>query len=53
MFYLVLKRDLEKISLARKRVLYEYELSPGSETIDTIVGVAFDRIESLRSKSED
>lgn len=49
MFYLVLKRDLEKISLARKHVLSDRELSDARRTVWSIVSVALDRIESLRS----
>ena len=52
MLYLVLKRDLEKISLARKHVLSDRELPEARRTIWLIVSVAVDRIESLKSRSE-
>jgi hypothetical protein len=52
MFYLALKRDLDKISLARKHFLNDSELSSSLDSIGSIVNVAFDRIESLRGKSE-
>ena len=52
MFYLALKRDLGKISLARKHVLSENELFGGFTTIDSIASAALERIESLRCKFE-
>ncbi|KAF9781672.1 hypothetical protein BJ322DRAFT_1161455 [Thelephora terrestris] len=48
MFYLALKRDLEKISLARKYVLSEDELSENSTAILPIGDVAWDRMASLK-----
>ena len=52
MLYLALKRDLERISLARKHVLSVDELSDASETIDYIADAVQDRIINLRSKSK-
>ena len=52
MLYLALKRDLERISLARKYVLSDYELFDASETILYITDAAWYRIYSLRSESE-
>jgi hypothetical protein len=51
-FYLALKRDLEKISLAQKHILDDYELPSSLDTIYSIVNVAFNQIESLRGKSK-
>ena len=51
MFYLTLKRDLEKISLARKYILHTQELAESRTTIDSIVGLATHRIGRLKSKS--
>jgi hypothetical protein len=51
MFYLALKRDLQKISLARKYVLHTQELVESRTTIDSIVDLATHRIERLKSKS--
>ena len=50
MLYLVLKRDLEKISLARKHVLSDSELSDAGETILLISETASDRSESLQGE---
>ena len=50
MLYLVLKRDLERISLARKHVLSADELDNASSTIRLITDGARYRISSLRSK---
>ena len=52
MFYLVLERDLEKISLARKYVLSDRDLAQAEDTIRSIACVALDRIDSLESGSE-
>lgn len=54
MLYLILKRDLEKISIARKVVLAKEELvdAMGFTTIRAIIEVVWDRIASLRSESE-
>ena len=52
MFYLVLKRDLERISLARKHVLSTYELDDACTTIKSIVHAVWIRIGSLGGKSE-
>ena len=52
MLYLVLKRDLERISLAQKHVLSDYELSDAAETILSITDAAWYRIDSLRSEPE-
>ena len=52
MLYLALKRDLERISLARKHVLSDYELVDASETILYITDAAWYRIYDLRSKCE-
>src|SRR5882762_1026640 len=52
MFYLVLRRGLEKLSLARKHVLSENELPEASTTIDRIINVAMDRLTNLRSEPE-
>jgi hypothetical protein len=50
-FYLVLKRDLEKINLGRKLVLTDRELNEARVTILSIATTALDRIEDLRSAS--
>jgi hypothetical protein len=52
MFYLALKRDLQKISLARDHVLSAEELVDSQTTLNSIVDVAFGRIERLRGESE-
>jgi len=52
MLYLALKRDLEKISLARKHVLSDYELFDAYDTILYITDAAWYRITSLRSEYE-
>ena len=46
-----MKRDLEKISLGQKHALSDRELRESIATIYTIVGVASDRINNLRSES--
>lgn len=51
MFYLTLKRGLDKISLARDYILSYRELSEAFTTIRSIAGAALDRIISLRSAS--
>jgi hypothetical protein len=49
-FYLVLKRDLEKINLGRKHVLSGRELAESAHvTISSIATTALDRIEDLKS----
>ena len=53
MLYLALKRDLEKISLARKYVLSVDELNDALETIHYITDAAWYRITDLRCKSGD
>jgi len=52
MLYLALKKDLEKISLAQKHVLSDYELLDAQETIRYIIDAAIHRVESLRGESE-
>ena len=52
MLYLVLKRDLEKISLARKHVLSDSELPDAVETIGSVSQAALDRSESLQGKPQ-
>ena len=52
MLYLALKRDLEKISLARRLVLSVDELIDGIKTINYIIVAVRDRITNLRSRSE-
>lgn len=48
MLYLVLKRDLQKISLARKHVLSDYELRDALETVQWITLAAKYRIVDLK-----
>ena len=50
MFYLALKRDLEKISLARKHVLSDREMIETFATIHSISAAGLDRIKTLRSE---
>jgi hypothetical protein len=50
MLYLVLKRDLEKISFARKHVLSESELFDAIETIRWITLAARYKIVDLRGE---
>jgi hypothetical protein len=50
MLYLTLKRDLEKISLARKHVLADSELPDSVETIYWITDAAMDRISDLEGE---
>ena len=52
MLYLALKRDLERISLARKHVLSSYELFDAWDTLQYITDTAWNRITSLRSGFE-
>lgn len=52
MFYLALKRGLERISLARNHVLSYRELSEALTMIRSIAGAGLDRVTNLRSKSE-
>jgi len=52
MFYLALKRDLERISLARKVVLSDYEMFDAGETIWWIATAAWYRIWDLRGEPE-
>jgi hypothetical protein len=51
LLYLALKRDLERISLARKHVLSDYEMFDAFDTIQYITDSAWHRIISLRSGS--
>lgn len=48
MLYLVLKKDLEKISLARKHVLSDSELPDAADTIEWIALAAWYRTVDLR-----
>ena len=50
MLYLVLKKDLEKISLARKHVLSEPELFDAIDTIQWITLAAQYKIVDLRGE---
>jgi len=52
MLYLALKRDLERISLARKHVLSHFELYDAVETILFISDAAWYRLGDLRGKTE-
>ena len=52
MLYLTLKRDLERISLAQKYVLSDFELLDARVAIEYIIDTAAYRVESLRSESE-
>ena len=52
MFYLAMKRDLQKISLARKHVFSDYELFESFLTVNSIASAGLDRINSLRSESK-
>ena len=52
MLYLTLKRDLERISLAQKYVLSDFELLDARVAIEYIIDTAAHRVESLRSESE-
>jgi len=52
MLYLALKRDLERISLARKHVLSHVELWDAVETILYLVDAGWYRLEDLRGKTE-
>jgi hypothetical protein len=52
MSYLVLKRGLEKLSLAREHVLSENELHESIAATRSIARAAVDRIDSLKSESE-
>ena len=51
MLYLALKRDLQRISLARKYVLSHFELWDAVETILYIVDAAFYRLDDLRGEA--
>ena len=51
MLYLVFKRDLQKINLARKHVLADSELPDAEETILCITSAAMYRITDLRSEN--
>ena len=53
MFYLALKRDLQKISLARKHVLSDFELDESMDVLRGIDGVVSRRIASLRGEPKD
>lgn len=50
MLYLVLKRHLQKISLARKHVLAESEFPDAAETIEYIAEAAMYRVSDLRGE---
>ena len=50
MLYLVLKRDLQRISLARKHVLADSELPDALETIEWIVDAAMYRVSDLKGE---
>ena len=52
MLYLALKRDLERISLARKHVLSHFELYDAVETILFISDAAWYRLVDLRGETE-
>jgi hypothetical protein len=52
MLYLLLKRDLERISLARKHVLSHFELWDAVETIVYITNAAGYRLIDLRGETE-
>jgi len=52
MLYLVLKRDLQRISLARKHVLDDSELPDASETIEFICSATLYRISDLRGEKQ-
>lgn len=51
MLYLALKRDLERISLARKHVLSHFELYDAVETILFIIDAAWYRLADLRGET--
>ena len=53
MLYLALKRDLERISLARKHVLSDRELPDAMETILYIINAAWSRVRVLECESEE
>ena len=53
MFYLALKRDLQKISLARKYVLSDSELFESVGVLWGIYNLASQRMTSLRGESKD
>ena len=52
MLYLALKRDLERISLARKHVLSHFELYDAVETILFISDAACYRLRDLRGETD-
>ena len=52
LLYLALKRDLERISLARKYVLSHFELWDALESIFFITGTAWHRLSDLRGGIE-
>lgn len=52
MLYLVLKRGLEKLSLARKYVFCEGELLEDRAVVFHVITVAMDRVKELKSESE-
>lgn len=52
MLYLALKRDLERISLARKHVLGHFELWDAVETIFYIADAIWYRMDDLRGEAE-
>jgi len=51
MLYLALKRDLERISLARKHVLSRFELYDAVETIYFIIDAAWYRLDDLKGET--
>jgi len=51
MLYLILKRDLQRISLARKHVLADSELPDAVQTILYVTGAAMYRIADLRGEN--
>ena len=53
MFYLTLKRDLQKISLARKCALSGSELDESMDVLRGIYGLASQRMTNLRSELKD
>ena len=50
MLYLLLQRDLQKLSIARKHVLSDSELSSALDTIQLVTVMAFFRAQDLRSR---
>jgi len=52
MLYLALKRDLERISLARKYALSDFEMDDAVDIILWILRAAWDRIDNLKGEPE-